>query len=462
MTHWYKYFILLLIPIVFGCGSNSSDNTQNDAENEDFQISDVGDINGDGIQDSVVLEMMSVTNVPSTDGEDYQDNEGFPVFLFSLYLGKGNNQYEQIKQCVIPYSSTESGISISKPGRLVIGIEHLIFEYAFRDNELYLEKHERCDVSEPCFSVDFIKNEVITAITPPFDDTSFTMPIPEGRRPSIMETNIKQSMSRTFREKYLYYGEAFYDSLFTLYKEISTGKMSVVDNDTLLEMKAVMGRNAVLKLSFLKKGLSKIVINAIEQDFLNQEFLKSANRYSYSIYSDSESSEDTSFEDVFYKSKEDWKKENAVGLRDDKETITPISAIEGWSRIYLIKPIYENDHFVSCLFNYVSDNCSSCCYSYIITYDKETTESFSWDMIRKNDEFLALLKAHILESRSDVNEEKIKYSECPPFIENDSLRVTYQYYEITDAHVDGRPGATIPLDEIEPYLTEEGRRFLRR
>ena len=55
MTHWFKYFIWLLIPIVFGCGSNSSDNTQSDTENEDFQISDVGDINGDGIQDSVVL-----------------------------------------------------------------------------------------------------------------------------------------------------------------------------------------------------------------------------------------------------------------------------------------------------------------------------------------------------------------------------------------------------------------------
>lgn len=55
MTHWFKYSILLLIPIVFGCGSNSSDSTQNDTEKEGSQISDVGDTNGDDIQDSVVL-----------------------------------------------------------------------------------------------------------------------------------------------------------------------------------------------------------------------------------------------------------------------------------------------------------------------------------------------------------------------------------------------------------------------
>ncbi len=58
---------MLLIPIAFGCGSNSSDNTQNDTEDEGFhlQISNVGDINGDGIQDSVVLEMMAFTNTDS-------------------------------------------------------------------------------------------------------------------------------------------------------------------------------------------------------------------------------------------------------------------------------------------------------------------------------------------------------------------------------------------------------------
>lgn len=65
MTHWYKYFIWLLIPIVFGCGSNSSDSTQNDTEKEGSQISDVGDTNGDDIQDSVVLEMMAFTNTDS-------------------------------------------------------------------------------------------------------------------------------------------------------------------------------------------------------------------------------------------------------------------------------------------------------------------------------------------------------------------------------------------------------------
>jgi len=95
------------------------------------------------------------------------------------------------------------------------------------------------------------------------------------------------------------------------------------------------------------------------------------------------------------------------------------------SEMFLIKPIYENDHLITYFFEYFSGNCRDCYYLYVITYDKETAESFSWDMIRKDDEFLALLKAYILESRPDINEERIKYSECPPFIKDDSLGVTY-------------------------------------
>ena len=458
MTHWYKYFFLLLIPIVYGCSSNSSNSTQEHTENdhfrsmqeyeeedEGFRIYELGDINGDGIQDSVCLNTKIVTNTSSIDVKGYQDDEGVPVFFFSLYLGKGNNQYEQIKRCVIPYPSTETSMSIPKPGRLVIDIEHFIFEYAFRNNELYLEKHIRCDVSEPYFCVDFIKNKVRVEVTSQNDTSRYvTLPIPEDRRPSVAETNIKQSMSSAFREKYLYYGDEFYDSLMSSYKkEMTTTKMSVIDNDTILKMEAVRESGPSIELIFMKKGLSQKVVNAIEQDFL-----KLANQYSYSCREDADA---TSFEDVFYKSKSTWESENTV---DDDE-------FYGWSEMFLIDPIYENDYYISYRFESDNSNCRACYYLYIITYDKGTGESFSWDMIRKDDNFRSLLLSHL--SKKDVEEGKFIYSDCPPFIcGKDSLGVTYQYAEITEAFVEGRPGASIPLNKVEPFLTEEGKRFLRR
>jgi len=447
MAHWYKYFILLLIPIVFGCGSNSSDNTQDDTEYVGFQISDVGDINGDGIQDSVVLDRL-VDTYADTTGADYnRDDDGRYVFLFSLYLGKGNNQYEQIKECKIPLFSTETSITILEKGRLVIDIEHIVFEYAFRNNELYLEKFEQLNEGEPYLRLDFTKDELRTELY--LDSISHaTVPIPEEKRPSITETTMEQSMTSMFFGKYLSYDYDFFESLTNTFRqELDTARVCIIDNDTLLNMKGEMGESAKIKMYFLRKGLSQEVCEAIERDFLRLN-----SKYSYA------SSGATSFEEAFNKSKGTWEAENTM----DENGNYPGPTQGESSEMFLIKPIYENDHLITYFFEYYNSNCRDCYYLYVITYDKETAESFSWDMIRKDDEFLALLKAYILESRPDINEERIKYSECPPFIENDSLGITYQYYEITDAHVDGRPGATIPLDEVEPFLTEEGKRFLHR
>lgn len=447
MAHWYKYFILLLIPIVFGCGSNSSDSTQNDTEYVGFQISNVGDINGDGIQDSVVLEITTVTNTGSVGGDGRQDNEDRHGFLFSLYLGKGNKQYEQIKQCNIPLASTETSITIPERGRLVIDIENTVFEYAFRNNELYLEKYEWYNEGDPYLGLDFTKGELRTEL---LLDSFFytTIPIPEDRRPTLMETTMEQSMTSMFFGKYLSYDYDFFESLTNTFRqELDTARVCIIDNDTLLNMKGEMGESAKIEMYFLRKGLSQEVCEAIERDFLRLN-----SKYSYA------SSGATSFEEAFNISKGTWEEENTM----DENGNYPGPTQGESSEMFLIKPIYENDHLITYFFEYFSGNCRDCYYLYVITYDKETAKSFSWDMIRKNDEFLALLKAYILESRPDINEERIKYSECPPFIENDSLGITYQYYEITDAHVDGRPGATIPLDEVEPFLTEEGKRFLHR
>lgn len=447
MTHWFKYFIWLLIPIVFGCGSNSSDNTQDDTEYVGFQISDVGDINGDGIQDSVVLDRLVVTYADTT-GPDYnRDDDGRYVFLFSLYLGKGNNQYEQIKECKIPLFSTETSITIPEKGRIVIDIEHIVFEYAFRNNELYLEKYEQLNEGEPYLRLDFTKDELRTELY--LDSISHaTVPIPEEKRPSITETIMEQSMTSMFFGKYLSYDYDFFESLTNTFRqELDTARVSIIDNDTLLNMKGEMGESAKIGMYFLRKGLSQEVCEAIERDFLRLN-----SKYSYA------SSGATSFEEAFNKSKGTWEAENTM----DENGNYPGPTQGESSEMFLIKPIYENDHLITYFFEYYNSNCRDCYYLYVITYDKETAKSFSWDMIRKDDEFLALLKAYILESRPDINEERIKYSECPPFIENDSLGITYQYYEITEFRVDGRPGATIPLDEVEPFLTEEGKRFLRR
>jgi len=95
-----------------------------------------------------------------------------------------------------------------------------------------------------------------------------------------METTIERSMTSMFMGKYLYsYNEAFYDSLTAPYiqkssikeayrQELNTVRMSIIDNDTLLNMKGEMGESAGIELYFLRKGLSQEVCEAIEQDFL--------------------------------------------------------------------------------------------------------------------------------------------------------------------------------------------------
>ncbi|MBR2261661.1 MAG: hypothetical protein IJ916_08165 [Paludibacteraceae bacterium] len=467
MTHWYKYFILLLIPIVSGCGCNLSDiipiilgygsDSSDSTESESYRTYDVGDINGDGIQDSVALDRMAITYVDITDSAVYQDNKDSLAFLFSLYLGKGNNQYEQIKQCKIPLSAKKFSVTIPEKGRLEIDIDHLVFEYAFRDNELYLEKYEQ-DIygADTYLYLDFTKAELRTNL---YVDSFFyvTVPIPKYKRPSLTETTMEQSMTSMFMGKYLSYDKSFYDSLAAPYrqksdsvrkeiiKELSTVKMSVVNHDTVLDMMAMTGELAMIQLYFFRKGLSHKLREAIKRDFL-----KMNSKYTHVAL------KATSFEEVFYECKKTWEK---VNTRDEEGRVLGPNYGDS-SESFLIKPIYENDHLITYLFKHWNNSCPDSYYLYSITYDKETAESFSWDMIRKD--FLALLKEDILVTRPDIEAERIKFSACPPFIKDYFLGVSYQYYEITDIYDQGHPETFILLEDVEPYLTEKGRRFLRR
>lgn len=121
---------------------------------------------------------------------------------------------------------------------------------------------------------------------------------------------------------------------------MTASKMSVIDNDTMLKMEAVNENGTSVKLCFMKKGLSQKVINAIKHDFLNPNLRKRENRYNYSNISDRELSEDTSLEDVFYKNKELLGNMKLKGFEEDET--------------YRIMPVYENDHFVTYLFEYVN------------------------------------------------------------------------------------------------------------
>ena len=108
-----------------------------------------------------------------------------------------------------------------------------------------------------------------------------------------------------------------------------------------------------------------------------------------------------------------------------------------------------------------------------ITYNKNTGQPFTWNMIKKEDGLHELMVEGLMkyyrvnsidEMRVNENYQKgeyIPFPKNPPFVINDSLVLQFHRYEITDVWGAGWPSACIALDKVLPYLTDEGKLYLK-
>lgn len=458
MKHLLKYPLLfpLLIPIACGTPSNGNTESQgNDDKTESypespvnmslhmqervkivpeasgelyFSVQNVGDINRDGKQDSVVVAFYR-------NEEDYNKQ-------FNLFFGSDTG-YELKYRCPWNGFSDESSLSIMQDGILEIDNEHLVYTFRYHDNELYLEKFKQLDISLPYYQIDFVNDEMEFEQ----NDDKKRISIPTEKHPD--QSDLRYPFEYDFFDKYLYYDDDFFKSLNESNQDENTSnieKMNTfhtdfIDNDTLFKISSTMENSASYTLTFRKHGLSPQAIQAIERDF--------------SIMVDTFiSCHKTSFESIYKSCQSDWEYYNEV---DDEGNY--INSMGKSNKFFLIEPVFEDGDLISYLFEHSDNNYSDGYFLLIITYNKKTGESFTWNKVMINNDFLDLVKKHL--SHDDIEERDFKISYCPPFLDKDSLCMTYQYYEITPARVYGRPSANIPIQEFKPFLTEEGKKFLR-
>ncbi len=459
IRHLKKYLPWLLLLTQISCSTSTNRNTDNKGNEVNTQpntepifepgnkrekispaiegelfnhISDVGDINQDGRQDSVVFAFYQI------------DEEYYTQFQLFFGCDKG---YELKYRCPSPGFSDESSISIKEGGILEINNSYSVYTFRYHDNELYLEEFEEKDESLPYYKIDFVNNKLIFELYIENDFQKKTINIPAGKYP--VSSKRKYPFEENFINQYISYDEEFFNSYIESANEESkeeikdrnTPTTTTIDNDTLFQISSTMGESANLSLTFRKRDLSPQAIDAIIADLcmMVDTFI---------------SCHETNLESIYNFCLDDWKYYNQV----DEEGRYVNSTFDGESnKFILIEPYFEEGDLISYLFEHSDDNYRDGYFLFVITYNKKTGESFTWDMVKNKGEFGKLVRQHL--SCKEV--EQFKLSLCPPFIQNDSLCLTYQYYEITPARVWGRPSSNIPLEEVKPFLTEEGVKFLR-
>ncbi|MCQ2208995.1 MAG: hypothetical protein MJZ34_01765 [Paludibacteraceae bacterium] len=432
-----RTLLIVLFPlsiILWGCNSEKSNNTT-DSQNNESELtepydlddsstlneqSNLGDLNNDGLKDSVAL---ITTNNNTT---------------LSIYLGKDNNHhYEKWNSWVIPFLSMESGAYIREEGLLILAeSEYYRYTYQWKDNELYMKKIERTGDDQPYHCIDFERNELKIEID--LDSVQYIYsPIREDKRPQSL--TLKSTLSNDFNS-FMYYDEEYINSIIDSFKnELSDQQNKIhsfyINNDTLLKLRAEMRDEIYLELLFSKKGLSSKAIQQIEKDFCQ-------------IVSSWINVEGNDFNTIFYDTRDKWEAEN---YRKIDSSYSEAEAY-GYNEIYSIEPIYTYEDLVTySFFHHHGGHEYEENFDCEKTYNRITGESFSWDMIQKDEAHL-----NIPSNETEGNKS--------PSIRDSLLEVVYDDYGTMEYYARNcsETGFSIPISNVIPFLTEEGKQFFQK
>ena len=407
----------------------------------------LGYLNNDNYKDSVVLEI------------GYTDERS--VSRISDYFGTKDGGYNLFKKYDCEDYGDELGLTISGDTIRCSGY-CTTYLFKFKGDDFYLQEYEFIDMCCPKYKLDFNTKKLTFVLDGTLDslmhDSTYyrSIDIPQDKIPTSY--TITDCFKKDF-SKYILYDENFLNSKIKEYveeinEEIREGKSTVIDNDTLLlfheEIKRGEYDSYTLNVSIDRKGLT----NKLRQ-FLEAEMCRMLAEDDKHIYDN--------IADAYKARKTEWRKE--FDFEND--------------------PYYQDDYFISRIGshnNLITFVIGTFHYDQLagrgtekkryITYDKNTLEEFTWDMVKKEDGLHklmveGLMKYYHVNSIEDMwlNDEYkqgkyIPFPKNPPFVINDTLILQFHRWEITDAWGAGWPSAKIPFNKVLPYLTDKGKQFL--
>lgn len=451
--------VLLILLFLCDCSANSNEKTQSNPEDSQTEsewehlYDQCGYLNGDQFIDSVVI-------VSKKRHEESDSENG----LISIYFGNNSGGYNLFKTYYCEAYWNELGLYIHGDTLSCSGYG-ISYDFLYVDGDFKLVSYQSFTEGNPAYILDFNNNQMTFVVEPQYGIQETI-----HRLMDISNDKIPHSYSITdvFKEdfsKYIYYDDSFlYSKIEAFVKEINEEdkedkenkeiNSERIDNDTLLSFMDEIKygeKTFALHMDIDKTDMTPTLWKIFETEMC--AMLDKENKHSYNKVID-----------AYNARKEEWLKEcdfedepycyivsyfiNKIGKHNNLSTYN----IGTFHNDQYSGRGEENERFV--------------------TYNKHTGELFTWDMIQKEDGLHTLMveglmKFYKSERVEDMcvkekyqNGEYIPFPKNPPFIINDSLVLEFHRFEITDVWVAGWPCATIPLNKVKPYLTDEGKMFL--
>lgn len=454
----YFLFLLVLLNSCFNEVSQSNSNEKSDSIQWNHFNYGLGYLNGDRFIDSVELAYR------------YREEYGeWGMGRISVFFGMENGKYKLFKTYYCDYYWDELGIYISGDTLGCTGYGET-YNFKYKNEDFYLVEYEFLDMGAIAkYKLDFENNKMTFVIDledgiKRYDTVYYrSIEIPHGKIPESY--SIPDCFKKEFHKQYIHYDSTFLCSKIKKYvDEINENfydkndypKSIEIDNDTVLAFSyEIKGKDIYtysLSVTIDRKGLT-----AQLRDILETEMCIMLAKDSNYVYNN--------VTDAYNARKTEWM--NEFGIVDDPGG-------------------YVDDYFIRSIGTYkdlITYHIGTCHYDQcvgrgkederFITYNKNTGQPFTWNMIKKEDGLHELMVEGIMkyyrvnsvdEMRVSENYQKgeyIPFPKNPPFVINDSLVLQFHRFEITDAWGAGWPSASIALDEVLPYLTEEGKLYLK-
>ncbi|MEE1084831.1 MAG: hypothetical protein UH850_13990 [Paludibacteraceae bacterium] len=461
---YYFLFLSILLNSCFNEVSQSNSNEQSDSIQWHHFNYGLGYLNGDRFLDSVELAYR------------YREEHGeWGMGRISVFFGTENGKYNLFKTYYCDYYWDELGIYISGDTLGCTGYGET-YNFKYKNEDFYLVEYEFLDMGAIAkYKLDFENNKMTFVIDledgiKRYDTVYYrSIEIPHGKIPESY--SIPDCFKKEFHKQYIHYDSTFLCSKIKKYvdeinenfdgeedDEKGTSKSIEIDNDTVLafsyEIKGMDSRYYTYSLSMTidRKGLTAQLKEILETEMC--AMLAKDNNYVYNNVTD-----------AYNARKIEW--ENEFDIEKD---------LGGYIDDYFIRNIGTCKDLIT--YNIGTYHCDQC-YGRgmederFITYNKNTGQPFTWNMIKKEDglhELMVegLMKYYRVNSVDEmwVNEnyqkgEYIPFPKNPPFVINDSLVLQFHRFEITDVWGAGWPSASIALDKVLPYLTDEGKLYLK-